>query len=200
MPIQQVAHLTNGECESIKTALIPFCEFGGDMSVMGVTMDDFDVPVCNSFRPKIVKDQLCYTVDPNEYKHKIDKKGELSLSLFIHYNEDRQMEDGDQKKPKITIDTIGTSSLYEKFFNLDFSEPLELPLGYSYDFTFVKELIATDSFLTLDEDIRKCQVEPKNDCSTRKYLEDLKNKCQCLPFQLRSLIDQDVGSIDKVLV
>ena len=114
MPIQQVAHITNGDDDSIKTALIPFCEFGGDMSVMGVKIDQFDDPVCNSFRPKIVKDQLCYTVDPNEYKHKIDKKGELSLSLFIHYNEDRQMEDVDEKKPKITVDTIGTPSLYEE--------------------------------------------------------------------------------------
>ena len=114
MPIQQVAHITNGECDSIKTALIPFCEFGGNMSVMGVTMDNFDVPVCDSFRPKIVKDQLCYTVDPNEYKHKIDLKGDISLSLFIHYNEDRQMEEVDEKKPIITVDTIGTSYLYEK--------------------------------------------------------------------------------------
>ena len=48
------------------TALIPFCEFGGNMSVMGVKIDQFDVPVCKSFRPKIIQDQLCYTVDPNE--------------------------------------------------------------------------------------------------------------------------------------
>ena len=81
---------------------------------------------------------------------------------------------------------------------MNFTEPLELSLGYSYDLIFVKEQIATDSLFTLDESIRKCQREPKDDCSTRKYLEDLKNKCQCLPFQLRSLIDKDVGSIDKV--
>ena len=114
MPIQQVAHITNGDDDSFKTALIPFCEFGGNMSVMGKKIDQFDVPICNSFRPKIIRDQLCYTVDPNEYKHKINLKGELSLSLFIHYNEDRQMEDVDQKKPKITVDTIGTPSLYEE--------------------------------------------------------------------------------------
>ena len=82
---------------------------------------------------------------------------------------------------------------------MNFTEPLELSLGYSYDLIFVKEQIATDSLFTLDESIRKCQREPKDDCSTRKYLEDLKNKCQCLPFQLRSLIDEDIGSIDKVL-
>ena len=107
-------HIIDQENEFSPTALIPFCEFSGNMSVMGVKIDQFDVPVCNSFRPKILRDQLCYTVDPNEYKQKIDLKGELSLSLFIHYNEDRQMEDVDEKKPKITIKTIGNSSLYEQ--------------------------------------------------------------------------------------
>ena len=63
MKVQQVAHIIE---EDVQTAMIPFCEFGGNMSVMGVKIDQFDVPVCNSFRPKIVQDQLCYTVDPNE--------------------------------------------------------------------------------------------------------------------------------------
>ena len=75
---------------------------------MGVSIDKVPVPVCNSFRPKIIKDQLCYTVDPNEYKHKIDLKGELSLSLYIHYNEERQMEEIDgPDEDSITVDTIG---------------------------------------------------------------------------------------------
>ena len=90
--------------------MIPFCEFGGDMSVMGVKIDQFNVPVCNSFRPKIIRDQLCYTVDPNEYKDKIDLKGELSISLFIHYNEDSQMEYVDSSEEHtIIVDTIGKS-------------------------------------------------------------------------------------------
>ena len=102
-------HIIDQENEFSPTALIPFCEFSGNMSVMGVKIDQFDVPVCNSFRPKIIRDQLCYTVDPNEYKHKIDLTGELSLSLFIHYNEDRQMEDTDctEKPSVIAVDTIG---------------------------------------------------------------------------------------------
>ena len=95
------------------TALIPYCEFGGNMSVMGVQIDQFGVPVCNSFRPKIIRDQLCYTVDPNEYKHKIDLKGELSLSLFIHFNEDRQMEETDSNgKNSVIVDTIGKNLIY----------------------------------------------------------------------------------------
>ena len=87
--------------------MIPFCEFGGNMFVMGIKMDQFDVPVCNSFKPIMVLDQLCYQVDPNEYKDKIDLKGDLSLTLFIHYNEDRQMEDFDDSEDLfITVDTI----------------------------------------------------------------------------------------------
>ena len=103
-------HIIDEDGELSPTALIPFCEFGGNMSVMGVKIDQFDVPVCNSFRPKIIKDQLCYTVDPNEYKHKIDLEGDLSITLFIHFNEERQMEDiDDLEEPFVTIDTIGNN-------------------------------------------------------------------------------------------
>ena len=59
---------------------------------MGIKIDQMDIPVCNSFRPKIIRDQLCYSVDPNKYKNadKIDRD-KLELSLFINYNEDRQV-------------------------------------------------------------------------------------------------------------
>ena len=83
---------------------------------MGAKIDHFNVPFCNSFRPKIIKDQLCYTVDPNEYKHKIDLEGELSLSLFIHYNEDRQMEDSEiSDEQYISVHTIGIKKLITCF-------------------------------------------------------------------------------------
>ena len=59
-------HIQDEDGKLSPTALIPFCEFGGNMSVMGVKIDQIDVPVCNSFRPKIKGDQLCYTVDPNK--------------------------------------------------------------------------------------------------------------------------------------
>ena len=102
-------HVQNEDGTLSTTALIPFCEFGGNISVMGVKIDKLNVPVCNSFRPKIIRDQLCYTVDPNEFKHRIDINGELSLTLFIHYNEDRQIEDFDDSfnQQSIIVDTIG---------------------------------------------------------------------------------------------
>ena len=58
---------------------------------MGVEIDSFDVPVCNSFKAKIFKDQLCYQVDLNKFKSKVDLFEKVSFSLFIDYNEDRQL-------------------------------------------------------------------------------------------------------------
>ena len=51
------------------SAFIPFCDFGGNMSAMGVKIDKFDVPVCNSFQAKVLNDQLCYEVDLNRFSN-----------------------------------------------------------------------------------------------------------------------------------
>ena len=96
------------------TALIPFCEFGGSMSTLGVKIDQMDIPVCNTFRPKVIQDQLCYTFDLNEFRDKIRLNNPLSLSLFLSYNEDRQMEDVTSGKLFVIIDTIGKVSSSSK--------------------------------------------------------------------------------------
>ena len=59
-----------------------------------VKVDQFEVPVCNSFKAKFVVDQLCYEVDPNVYINNASKDAakQLDLFLIIDYNEDRQFE------------------------------------------------------------------------------------------------------------
>ena len=86
-------HLVNRKNEKSPSALIPFCDFGGNMSSMGVKIDQFDFPVCNSFEAKILNDQLCYEVNLNKYSDKDNIKKELKLGLnfVMDYNEDRQV-------------------------------------------------------------------------------------------------------------
>ena len=78
------------------SALIPFCDFGGNMSAMGVKIDQFDVPVCNSFQDKILNDQLCYEVDLHEFSNKdnIVKELKFGFNFIMDYNEDRQITFG----------------------------------------------------------------------------------------------------------
>ena len=71
------------------SALIPFCQFGDKM--LGERFNNFIVPVCNSFRPKILNKQLCYEVDINKYKDMFSASSlKTGFTFFVDLNEDRQ--------------------------------------------------------------------------------------------------------------
>ena len=63
------------------------------MSSVGVKIDQFSIPVCNSFEAKIVKDQFCYEVDLNKFSNKLNVEKELKLgfNFLMDYNEDRHV-------------------------------------------------------------------------------------------------------------
>ena len=63
------------------------------MSAMGVKIDKFNRPVCNSFQAKIMNDQLCYEVDLNRFSNENNIENELILgfNVLMDYNEDRQV-------------------------------------------------------------------------------------------------------------
>ena len=75
------------------SAFIPFCEFGGNMSIMGFNIDQFDIPVCTSFEATVLNDQLCYEVDLNRFSNHNDIKSNLESGFIflMDYNEDRQV-------------------------------------------------------------------------------------------------------------
>ena len=85
-------HIVDEDGKLSPSSFIPFCEFGGNMSAMGVKIDQIDVPVCNSFKAKVLNDQLCYEVDPNLFIDRTNtlKYLKLGLVLVLDYNEDRQ--------------------------------------------------------------------------------------------------------------
>ena len=61
------------------------------MSAMGVKIDQFNVPVCNSFQAKVLNDQLCYEVDLNTFSDNIGNELKLGFNFLMDYNEDRQV-------------------------------------------------------------------------------------------------------------
>ena len=84
--------MINEEGDMSPSAFIPFCDFGGDMLSMGVKIEQFEFPVCNSFQPKILNDQLCYEVDLKRIakKHNVVSQLKLGLNFIMDYNEDQQ--------------------------------------------------------------------------------------------------------------
>ena len=63
------------------------------MSAMGVKIDQFAVPVCNSFQAKLLNDHICYEVDLNNYSDKNNIQRELNLGFhfILDNNKDRQV-------------------------------------------------------------------------------------------------------------
>ena len=101
---------------------------------MGVTIDQLNFPVCNGFKAKIVRDQLCYTLDPNNYKEKVDfnDKTKISLSFYIDYNEERQWKKKDfSDEHFITINTIGNDLGFKLLLNVFFSRTNKIVPGKS---------------------------------------------------------------------
>ena len=76
---------------------------------------------------------------------------------------------------------------------LIFVEPLKLSLEKKYFLNVIKEITITDSFMSMDKDVRGCQKESYDKCTTTKYINALMNECQCLPFQI--IQSNKVGNI-----
>lgn len=62
-------------------------------TVIETKIDQFHFKVCNSFKPKLRNDQLCYEFDPSLYVEK-DNKDHIKhgLYLIVDENKDRQMD------------------------------------------------------------------------------------------------------------
>ena len=86
-------HVRDKEGNLSPSAFIPFCQFGGNMTIMGNKIDElFNFPTCNCFERTILNNQLCYEVDLNIYANKTDVNEALKsgLVMLIDNNEDRQ--------------------------------------------------------------------------------------------------------------
>ena len=66
-------------------------------------------------------------------------------------------------------------------------EPVLLNGEGFYNLNVVKEERVTESFLGLDEEVRGCQNhESQEDCQTRFFIKTALEKCECLPFNIRT--------------
>ena len=74
------------------------------MSAVGVNIDQFDVPVCNTFQARIVNDQPCYEVDLNRVSNKsnISDKEDIGNGMAANL-----LESDKNQHAFIYLETIG---------------------------------------------------------------------------------------------
>ena len=85
-------HIVDAEGRISPSALIPFCDLGGNMSVLGRDIQGFSQPVCTAFKRIVFNDQLCYQVNVTQYQDRVERSQvyEKGLSFVIDTNQDRQ--------------------------------------------------------------------------------------------------------------
>ena len=100
-------HIVQSDGTFSPSSFIPFCSFGDDSTKLGLKIDHFDRPVCNSFIATIHNDELCYEIDLEKYKdgNRIVEQLSIGLKLFLDYNEERQLGKIEGNSPKIYFNT-----------------------------------------------------------------------------------------------
>ena len=69
---------------------------------------------------------------------------------------------------------------------MNISEPIFFIGEGEYNINVFKEINATESFLSMDQDVRNCQnKESFDNCTTRQYIESILKECKCLPLNMR---------------
>ena len=82
-------HILDENSTFTQSSFIPFCWFGDHLEISTMS-ERFNVSVCNSFKPKLRNDQVCYEMDPNELL-----RGQTADNKVLYFvtdeNRDRQI-------------------------------------------------------------------------------------------------------------
>ena len=94
------------------------------MSAVGIKIDQFDIPVCNVFKAKILMDQVCFEVDLQEFsdRRNINKALELGFNFIMDYNEDRMVSFNrfsNNKEPGLASNMVESDKNKQAFIYLD---------------------------------------------------------------------------------
>ena len=91
--INHPVHIITKDNQTSPSAFIPFCDIGGNLSAMGMKMENFSLPVCNSFVATNFYDQVCYEIDLKMFvdRNNIERVMKQGFNFIMDYNEDKQV-------------------------------------------------------------------------------------------------------------
>ena len=174
------------------------------MSSLGKHIAGLDFPICNRFQPTVLDGQVCYALDLEEANPSLQgetQKGkERGLMLALNMNIATQEEVVNSGEDWLDKDIIRTEvSDYSNTATIHLStlDRFKDTKPGMYAMTSLKKMTGTHTFLDLPENIKDCQIEDQESCYSRRYIEELQNRCNCLPWALGASISQKV--IDPVV-
>ena len=191
-------HLIDSTRSLTPAALIPFCAYQTNMTLLGQTRQDLSFTVCSKFKPSVLEGQLCYSLNLSNIKTQVKTK--LSLILLLDpssttYSQDPTKNTDFNDKTKggsyLNLDPLSHSSRNARIFLNTLASYTNYRAG-SYAMFGLKKMTGTDDFLNLPESVKKCQIESFEDCNVRTYLKEIQAKCNCIPWAFSSALKHKV--------
>ena len=167
-------HLTNqSKGELLPSALIPFCSYKSDHSLVGEKRPELRLPICNKFEPIILEGQLCYSLDVAKTVRKSTKAGKANGIFLLVDTTPYRLDVRHQSKEqlKVYFHTLAQDAAYG---------------SGTYALSNLKRMTGTESFQQLPENKRRCLVHNREMCQTKKFLDQVQSKCNCVPWALVS--------------
>ena len=177
-------HLLDSMERALPAALIPFCSYQANMSLLGNPGEQFPFVACDKFQPYLLEGQLCYSLDLMDIKSVVSRKGKGKGMLLvldptsISYNDDDDYQE----------DSAITNESHLARIYLHTMTTFSSSKNGSYALSVLKKITGTASFLQMPE--KGCQVESYEECNTRKYLDRVAEVCSCVPWTLSSASGQ----------
>ena len=173
-------HLPNPNGQNLQAALIPFCSYQSNETMLGQTNPELNLTVCDNFQPILLQGQICYSLNMTELGGSLTRSGKTSgLLLFIDPNGEFTEEEEGHESFKVYLHTLSV-------------QVIDRPGSYSM--SSLKKITATDSFYGLSDEQRGCHVGSIEHCQAEKYRVEVQSQCGCVPWQLA-----DYWRTDKVV-
>ena len=171
------------------SALVPFCAFQGNNSLLGQERPELDnLSICNKFKPTILKGQFCYSLDITKVERTKTRIGKAGGFFFLidpspsQKGYDKTHPTQDTQPFKIYISTLGQYKIIE---------------GGAYAMRTLKQMTAKTSFANLPMAKTRCQVHNIVECQNKKHLDQVKSRCNCIPWALMTNKTGKVCSPEK---
>ena len=191
---QHPVHLTpDDQGNRPPSALVPFCSYQENSNLFEQENPNLkNLTVCDRFEPTILEGQLCFSLDIAKLKQKPTKSGKSNgLFLLIDPN----------PYPLISIDkSVGSFGMKRQSFKffIHTLAPYTTFTPGSYGMSTLKRMTSTKSFEKLPDHQKKCQVHNREECQTKKYLDQVQRECKCSPWSLSTSQGKDQVEIKSI--
>ena len=194
-------HLIDSSGSLTPSALIPFCAYQSNMTLLGQARPDLNFTVCSKLKPTVLEGQLCYSLDLRGIqKTKVGQNFGLLLIL-----DPGSIDNEDVKERKVShgseivsldLQPVGAASSSAKIYLHTLESFTDYRAG-TYALSVLKKMTGTQSFMKLSN--KPCQLEISEECEMKRYIKEVQKQCGCVPWALSSALSLQVApAVSKV--